>query len=363
MSKWAFIDDQPEPAAAFADVLSDPGSDFHVSVISPAEARKELLAAEEAVDGVLIDVDLSDVPGEHGSGPGIAQDVRINQENGRLQPFPLVRFSSRAKVIANIGGDVSSDDLFDLKIDKEFAARDVAGVRRSLEGCAEIYRSVAGCASFGVEELASFLGLKPDHLESWTHSEFIARAQSARADKPHVAAGLIMRLLSQPGPLIDQPLLGVRLGIDRGCAGWGTLRDALVSVKYSGKGHQHFDLWWARGVEDWWLDNEGAETPLSSMTIVQRVEHLVGRYSDLAGFEMPEESLGTRPWRLCGLSLEEEEPLFVPVDPAFGVRMVGRNDAPWFDPTYAALGIALQHLHDLRLSKADLERHAPLWRK
>jgi hypothetical protein len=364
MSKWAFVDDQPGPSAAFADGLSDPNSDFEVTVIGPAEARKVLLAPETNVDGVLVDVDLSDIPGEHGSGPGLAQDIRVNQENGRIGPFPLVRFSFRAKVLENIGGDSSSDDLFDLKIDKDLAARNIPHVRNKLLGCSEIYRQVGENPSFAPEQLADFLGLNVETLESWTHPEFIARAKSARSDRPHVAAGLIMRFLTQPGPLINEDLLAVRLGVDRTSGGWGRLRDSLDPVKYGGKAHEYFDLWWARGLEDWWLDDEGADTPLSSMTIDQRTLQLAEQHAELAALEMPPESPGTRPWRLCTLSMEEEEPSVLPVDPAFGVRLASRgNVAPWVDPSYAALGIALQRRDNPRLNREDLERNAALWQQ
>jgi hypothetical protein len=364
MSKWAFVDDQHDPSAAFADELSNGGADLKVEVLAPAEARKSLLSSDAEIDGALIDVDLSDVPGEHGSGPGLAQDIRVNQENGRIRSFPLVRFSSRAKVLENIGADSSSDDLFDLKIDKEFAGRNIAAVRKKLIGCSEVYREVEECPSFAPKPLADFLGLTVDALESWTHPEFIVRAETARSDKPHIASGLIMKFLTQPGPLIKEGLLAVRLGVDRTSEGWAAVRDSLDPVKYIGKGRGYFDLWWARGVEDWWLDCEGAETPLSSMTIEQRIEQLAEKHPGLVGLKMPPESWGSRPWRLCALSLEEEEPSLVPVDPAFGVRVASRgNVAPWVDPNVAALGVALQHRSDPRLSKADFERHASLWQK
>lgn len=364
MSKWAFVDDQPGPSAAFADGLSEADSNFEVTVLSPADARQTLLASESNVDGVLVDVDLSDIPGEHGSGPGLAQDIRVNQENGRIGSFPLVRFSSRAKVLENIGGDSSSDDLFDLKIDKELAARNIPHVRKKLLGCSEIYKQVGDNPSLAPEQLAAFLGLSVETLESWTHADFIARAKSARSDRPHVAAGLIMRFLTQSGPLIHEDLLAVRLGSDHASEGWPELRDSLRTVRYTGKGSEYFELWWARGLEDWWLDCEGAETPLSSMTIEQRIEQLAVKHPGIAALTMPPESYGKRPWRLCSLSLEEEDPSIVPVDPAFGVRVASRgNLPPWVDPSYAALGVALQHRDDPRLNRADLERHAALWQK
>jgi hypothetical protein len=364
MSRWAFVDDQPDAAATFAQELTDANSDLDVFVVDPAGARASLLGGGEQLDGVLIDVDLSDVPGEHGSGPGIAQDIRINQENGCIRPFPIVRFSSRVKVLANIGGDASSDDLFDLKIDKEVAAHAIESVRKRLIACAAMYQHVVATPSFSSSDLAGFLGLTTDQLENWTHPEFIARAESARADKPHISAGLIMRFLTHSGPLISEELLSVRLGVAQSSTGWAQLQESLSGVKYTGKGDEYFPLWWARGVEDWWLDEEGADTPLSSMTIDQRIEQLMRKHEGLTALKMPDESPGRRPWRLCALSLEEVDPSFIPVDPAYGIRLLNRgNAAPWADPAYAALGIALQHPEDRRINRADLEHHAALWKK
>lgn len=364
MLRWAFVDDQEAPAAAFAQELSDARSGIMVVVVTPEEARENLLAGKEHVDGVLMDVDLSDLPGEHGSGPGIAQDIRINQENGRLPPFPVVRFSSRQKVLANIGGDASSDDLFDLKIDKEVVVQNVEAVRNSLTTCSEIYGHVDKAVSFAPADLANFLGLTLETLEGWTHPEFIARAEAARSDRPHIAARLIMRLLTQPGPLIREELLAVRLGVNLSSAGWTALKLSLAPLRYAGKGDEHFSLWWARGLEDWWLDHEGAGSPLSSMTIAQRIEQLHQTHEALSPVVMPPESPGNRPWCLCALSLEDADPSLVPVDPAFGVRVVTRESTgPWFDPAFAAFGVALQKKEDRRLSRSDLQRHEALWKQ
>lgn len=365
MSDWVLVDDQAVPAAAFVDSLRQPELDFNVRLLTPGEARDLILAGTLAPDGMLMDVDLSDVPGEHGSGPGIAQDVRIKQENDTLPAFPVVRFAYRDKVRRNIGSDASSDDLFDLKFDKEYVAREVEGVRSKLRGCESIYKAVVEAKNLNMPQLALFFGLSEDELQAWVPEELALRAAAARADKPHIAAGMIMRLLTQPGPLIDRDLLFVRLGVDPGGTGdYDELLTRLSSFKYKGAGSEAFCLWWARALEAWWFEAVGAEAPLSSMSIAQRVESLRQVVGSVEPLVMPEDSPGTRPWRLCVLSLEDEAPRCVPVDPAFGVRVSPRSNLPsWADPLYAALGPALERKNDPRLSAQDLERLRLVWNR
>lgn len=65
-----------------------------------------------------MDIDLSNESSTKESGLGLTADIRAAQHREVIPTFPVVRFSYRDKVAANIGRDHSSDDSFDLKIDK-----------------------------------------------------------------------------------------------------------------------------------------------------------------------------------------------------------------------------------------------------
>ena len=112
------------------------------------------------------------------------------------------------------------------------------------------------------------------------------------------------------------------------------------------------------GIGRLWLGISGGNS-LASLTIPERHELLCNhfRLNGLLPLTMPKGSAGDRPWRLCTLSLEENEPRYVPIDPSVAVRLTPRTDQPpWTDPQYAALGSAMRAVDDLRLNRSDIDR-------
>ncbi|TCF96437.1 hypothetical protein BZM26_37695 [Paraburkholderia strydomiana] len=114
---WILVDDAVSEAKSFADALLVKGG-IQVEVLSPEDGRISLLSGARHPAGVLIDVDLSSISGETGTGPGIAQDIRVKQKSGAIPEYPVVRFAALAPVQRNVRGDPTSDDLFDVKIQK-----------------------------------------------------------------------------------------------------------------------------------------------------------------------------------------------------------------------------------------------------
>jgi hypothetical protein len=111
-------------------------------------------------------------------------------------------------------------------------------------------------------------------------------------------------------------------------------------------------------LEDWWLGLSGGNS-LASLTIAGRYELLCNQLglNALRSLTMPSGSAGDRPWRLCTLNLEADEPQYVPIDPSASVRLTPRTDQPlWTDPQYAALGKAVRAVDDLRLNRSDIDR-------
>ena len=359
---WVFVDDLPEEAATFADHLGGGDRPVAISVLDPAEAREQLLSKRMPLAGVLMDVDLSAAEGERGTGPGIAQDLRVKQRAGAISEFPVVRLAGRLPVTRNVAGDPASDDLFDLKIQKEEVILDVSSVQRRLHGVREIYDFLSRSPLLDDSSLVEMLGLDLDGLRAWSHPSLQDRLASTRQTTSHVAAGAFLRgFLLTNGLLIDEAVLGFRLGVDRDASGaaWLALLQKLQPTMYRGVAHSDFRRWWARGLEDWWLDQFGPASNLAALDITERVERLSQclELSGLAPLSMPVGSPGSRPWRVCQLSLEEEPPRWIPVDPSEAVRLTPRDDLPqWVDPLYAALGPALRAKDDLRLNRIDLDR-------
>lgn len=359
---WIFVDDATDEANAFAEALSNQGR-IKVEVLGPHEAREKLLTGKIDPHGVLMDVDLSNCVGEYGTGPGIAQDIRVKQRSGAIKEFPVIRFAGAGPVRANILGDPSSDDLFDLKIPKERLYAALESVCGQLEGVDSIYQALARAKAADQFSIASLAGLDDQEWQKFGHPVFEQRVLGSLKHSVHVAAAVFLKSFLVPaGLLIDESLLAVRLGVDRerAAAAFDRLRDGLP-FRYEGVASGNFPRWWARAFDEWWFSTVDAKTPPSALSAAGRVDLLKERLGidGLVSIEMPEGSAGSRPWRLCALHLEKEPPEIVPVDPAESVRLTSYVEtAPWQDPQYAALGIALSSRLDSRLSGTDVSRLA-----
>lgn len=354
MASWLLVDDSPEEAASFAARLSD-GEALSIKYISAKDAAAALGDGTLAAAGILMDVDLSNETGRKQTGPGMSQDIRIAQVKQAIPPFPIVRFSLRDKVLENIGRDSSSDDLFDLKIEKDGLSAEAARVaaRTKLIGVRQIYDELQ--PRDVVLPLPTLLGLSTELWLKWGSNAF--QSDFELGDRVHLRAAPLIRMMVHPGLLIEEDVLGFRLGIDTAASkGWAALKEDLVPYAYRGVAADRFHRWWARGVEEWWQDKLSAETPLAGCTVAKRVEHLSRFFQEIAPLKMPRGSLGERPWRYCLLTKEQRQEV-IPVDPSRAVRIRPRSAMPpWLDPLYAALGVALQNPDDPRVDIGDLKR-------
>lgn len=351
---WALVDDMPEESRIFCERLSIDGV-VKVAYMPPASARERILSGEFTPAGVLMDVDLSGQVGELGTGPGIAQDIRAKQRAGSISEFPIVRFAAKQPVEKYIGGDPSSDDLFDLKIQKEEVGDE--HISRYLLGIAQVY-DVLG-RFFRKELLLTDVVAEPEkNIKEWGHEAFYSRIQSSTS--VHACANIFLRSFVYPtGLLICETVLAYRLGVDinRSGAAWDKLI-ALLAFKYKGVAGDCFGRWWSRGLESWWYNRVDSKQALVNLSAHQRVELLsksIG-FDGLVSIEMPDGSPGDKPWRNCALSMERGER--VPVDPENAVRITPATDLPsWIDPQMSSLKIAIQNSReDLRLNGQDLAK-------
>lgn len=357
---WLFVDDKPEEAEAFAQTLRTGTQAIVVEVARPKVARERLLRGRGEPSGVLMDVDLSVEPGDPGSGPGFAQDLRVDQRAGKIVEYPIVRFAAADRVDANVAGDPTSDDLFDLKIQKEELRESTVSVQSRLMGVAALYTHLIAIRPQEQPWLSSVVALEEADLAELCHRGFRDRFESSLQVGVHVAAGTFMRdFITPTGLLIDERVLSYRLGVDRVRSGdaWTHLRESLP-FRYRGTASDAFQRWWARGLENWWATTIKDSKHLATLTIEQRITALNAALPlPVTPLEMPEGSAGTRPWRQCAISVEGRAPRWVPVDPNEAVRFTPRSDLPpWADPLYAAFGPAIQEKHDLRLNRDDLAR-------
>lgn len=366
---WLFVDDQINEAIAIAKRLSEASAEIEIEHRTPEKFREEVLTQNKKIDGALLDVNLSGIQKEHGTGPGIAQDIRIKQRNGSVHEFPVIRFSSREQVKRNIGGDPGSDDLFDLKISKDDAEPGhEEAITRCLVGVLSVYSSLSKSKLSNEASVADLLGLEQESAEAWSDWSLHSKLCVAAATATHVAAGVLLRdFLNQPGLLINEKVLSYRLGIDPESSqnDWGKLLQGVGKFRYKGAGEAHFSRWWARGLEDWWLGIAPDAASLAFTPVAERAAQLrkALKLQGLVELRMPKGSAGNRPWSPCSLSAEQDPPLHIPLDPDQSVRFAPLQYLPsWVDPTFAALRPAQQDRDNLRLNSSDLTRLSKLYR-
>ena len=351
MKSWIIVDDSPEETTVLVRQLEGKGV-LEVEIISASNAQDAMESGTLRPDGILVDVDLSNEAGLRFTGPGLAQSIRVAQRRRSLPSFPLVRFSAREKIRESIGSDSSSDDIFDLKVEKDGLGEEnrVEGVRQLLLAVGEVYERA--------EErlpINEYFGASGEQWAVWGHQA--AAEEMLVADLPYLRAGRLIRMLVHPGIFVDEALLAIRLGVDQGIsAGWSALLERVAEIAYHGVASEHLKRWWARGLEEWW-QSLGSERPLAGTTVTQRVAVLREKTSlDLVALEMPQGSIGNRPWRSCLLSWETSGRV-VAVDPTQAVKIIPRSTLPsWMDPLVAALGPANRNRDDERLNSEDLDR-------
>ncbi len=266
---WALVEDQLVEAESFAHRLGAGERPIVVKVIDPAKAREDLLTGKIVPLGVLMDVELSKITGEHGTGLGIAQDIRGKQKAHEIGDYPIARFARPEPVARIVGGDPSSEDLFDLRVGKIEVVNDCASVQRWLTGVKRVYDQLASFAALDDQALDTLLGLTSQQREEWSHPALHTRLADGHQTTVHVAAGTFIRgLLLSPGLLIDEILLAVRLGLDRegSSEAWRQLLNGFTSFQFKGTAHEEFERWWARGLEDWWLGIQEVTRSLPSLS-------------------------------------------------------------------------------------------------
>lgn len=362
MANWLFVDDQADAVAYAAELAK---VNVKVDHVQPSAARKLLLDQNPSLAGVLMDVDLSGEVGMLGTGLGLAQDVRARQKNGGLEDFPIIRFANPGPIAKNVRGDPTSDDLFDdylFKAEVGRSAQSVAarlGLTETVYGAYHKFKRERQAGKADVKFVEELLGLTGDQLEEWVHGALTTRLASGFVGPIHVAAGTFLRsCFNAVGVMVDRQTLAMRLGLSANQETWNTIEKWLATSKYRGVGADFAERWWSSGVDQAWYSLDGASSPLSATPVDDRLKILSRSLKDkFIPLKMPETSPGEKPWRWCQLSLERDEPEYIPVDPSRGIKLTLPNDLPaWVDPLMASFGVAIRQREDTRISAADREK-------
>ncbi len=356
------------PAELYAETLTEASDGtIRVAVAKPGIMSETVaFIAESKPSCLLLDVALTNALTAEGlalgyDGIALAQQLRTLQTRGRapggsggLPGFPIVRLSKRDVIAEYVSGDPTSDDLFDERIDKDELVDDAIGAATRIAALAQDYPAVLNFADSPPDDaaIAELLGCDID---------LIARLDSRtlllpRRDRspPHVTARFISAsLLGRPGPLVNEALVAIRLGVDASSSSdWTALLNGLGVAKYRGAFASGYERWWMPLIIDWWQREIDPERPLARLGAAERVEKLsqATGLKDLSPIGSVIESPGTRFWHRCLRSNR-------PVDPSQGYPLLPEwGIEAWHDVEYLCLEEARRDRHNPRLSASERAR-------
>ena len=376
--RYLLVDDDAgaeSPAEVYVrEILRVAEDTLTVQAIAPASLEGILdLIRQERPDGLFLDIALSNTLGADRKplpfdGITLAQQIRTLQTRARtseagLPEMPLIRLSKRNIVDEYVSGDTTSDDLFDARIDKSEINDAPEGVVRRAVSLAADYPQLIFFADGEPTSarVATLLGCSPDFLDR-LDDRVLVGARRPGAPAHIIARFLTGALLAAAGPLIDERLLAIRLGIDPDLAksgSWAELRKRLDPARYLGAFGEGYPRWWMPLLLDWWAASIDEAKPPFRLSATARVEALRAA-TGLAALEpiaSDPDSPGERPWHQCVRSGR-------PVDPATGFALIPAwPHESWHDAEYLCLEEARRASRDPRLGPIERSRLAEIARQ
>lgn len=372
---YILIDDEAQssaPAETYSEELNS-ASDGRLQIITyrPGSLRDVLkYIADAKPHGLLLDIALINATSEGVplpyDGVALAQQIRTLQTRGlrqsaeSLPEFPIIRLSKTDIISEYIGGDTTSEDLFDEKVDKSEIIDNPASVAKRAISLAIDYPRLCAYARSDQtdEEVAGLLGCPVDFLsrvDARALVGFRRPGAPAHALSRYVATALLIR----PGPLVDETLLAVRLGIDPSRSeDWSALRAGLGRAIYRGVFAEGYERWWMPLFLDWWAEDIDADRPPYRLNATERVELIINKTKlrSLAPFPEDADSPGVKFWHRCVRSGR-------PIDPAFGFPLMPVwGQEAWQDVDYLCLEEARRDSRNPRLRPAERSRLSALKR-
>lgn len=333
--------------------------------IKPTDLATSLEAiAQSGVDGLLLDIAFINAASADGeplayNGIALAQQIRTLQtimrtRGGGLPELPIIRFSKKDIVSDYVSKDTTSDDLFDEKIDKDQVLLDPSQAVQKLQSIAFDYPALIAFAEDTTNEVALSKLLGCDPLLFGRLDTRALLGLRRRGVPPHILSRqLIGVLLGKPGPLIDEPLLALRLGIDMNkSSDWPSVTATLSRAAYAGAFANGYPRWWTPLFLDWWSETIDQDRTPGRLPVEERVTLLKQKLGleRLTALQPIAESPGQRFWHFCVKSHR-------PVDPTFGFPLLPEwGQEVWQDTEYLCEEEAIQNIRNPRLSLSERQR-------
>ena len=247
---YLMLDDEAaaaSPAELYAEPIQAAAEGQLEIVVRRPERMGETVAmiARLKPHGLLLDIELTNALDEDKQpvgfdGIALAQQVRTLQTRARtatatraLPEFPIIRLSKKDVVREYVSEDTTSDDLFDELIDKDSVFGDASAPARIAVALAQDYPALSKYADSDQSDaaIAALLAFAPETFARLDPRTLLGiRRPGAPA---HVLARFVIaQLLGRPGPLVNEDLLAIRLGVDTTASpDWGSLQAGLDEAR------------------------------------------------------------------------------------------------------------------------------------
>lgn len=213
MQKWLFVDEEPEVAEACKRLLALP-DEFEVVPTAP-EVDVTFLRdaiARETPDGILLDHALNDArPDISYAGSTLAAFIR-----SEFAHLPIVVLSAKLNDQAELRRYRRTEDLFDLRLDKQKLQLSSSEAREQLVALGHGYKRLSEALSSMENGQAAhaLLGID-EELEDGTDQAALARllVDIGAGEPSRVAHFLLQVALRLPGPIVDSKRAAVGAGL------------------------------------------------------------------------------------------------------------------------------------------------------
>lgn len=290
---------------------------------------------EAAMDGLILDLRLDDLPNENGEradfrGTSLAQEIRTRQKEKEFKSFPIILFSANDKLEKSL--ENSGKDLFDICIDKSKVKADSFDIYTpQLISLAESYKFLSA-----TKDVSKILNIDENIIDD----RFVSELTLLLTNPIHIISQfLIYELVEKQGLLIDEQILAARLGIDMANSqDWERIKESISTAKYTGVFCEGWQRWWTPLVEKWWKETVKAENYLRSTPATERVSLIKTalQLENLRPAQKIDKADSEEFWTVCkGYNR--------PLDPVDGLIIEGQEKLyPWQEPEYVSVDAALK---------------------
>jgi hypothetical protein len=262
------------------------------------------IVTDEKPDLLILDFRLADNNnGVSHREPTLARDIRLWINEQILSAFPIVLWLSSNPLQNAYDWEGISHDVLDRVYVKD---TDFSSHSERVMG-QELHALIKGNQQIASQEgqFYKMLGFLEESEADWMHPHTGEPLLNQNGSPVHEDAQYILtELIDRQGPLISEPVLAARLGVDiQKSPDWEKLKEILSGTcVYSGVFNKVWPRWWSSNVEQWWQAQPNSPNSWHRLKAKERVAFLRSTtgLSHLEPATPPiEAGYNERYWTLC----------------------------------------------------------------